>query len=127
MTDSNEIPADPRLEKRTRRHFSGPEKKRLLAEMDALPRGEKGKWLRRQGLYSGQLATWRKELAVHGEAGLATKAPGRKATDPRDREIERLQKANAKLERRTYVAEQLIELQKKVFHLADTVKPEKDS
>jgi len=64
---------------------------------------------------------------VHGEAGLATKAPGRKATDPRDREIERLQKANAKLERRTYVAEQLIELQKKVFHLADTVKPEKDS
>lgn len=67
MTDSNEIPTDPRLEKRTRRHFFSPEKRRLLAEMDALPRGEKGKRLRHQGLCSGQLTTWRKELAEHGE------------------------------------------------------------
>lgn len=57
MTDSNEIPTDPRLAKRTRRRFSGAEKKRLLAEMDELSHGEKGLWLRRNGLYAGQVAT----------------------------------------------------------------------
>lgn len=51
VSDSNEVVTDPRLEKRTRRRFSVAEKKRLLAEAGALPHGEKGAWLRRQGLY----------------------------------------------------------------------------
>lgn len=127
MKDPNEVEPDERLEKRTRRRFSGAEKKRLLAEADQVPRGEKGAWLRRNGLYAGQLSTWRRELAEHGEAGLAGKAPGRKPTDPRDREIERLKRDNAKLERRAEVAEQLIEVQKKVFRLADHAKSENDS
>ena len=63
MSDSNEVVTAPRLEKRTRRRFSVSEKKRLLAEAEALPHGEKGAWLRRQGLYAGQLSSWRKELA----------------------------------------------------------------
>ncbi len=113
MSDSNEVVTDPRLEKRTRRRFSVNEKKRFLAEADALPHGEKGSWLRRKDLYAGQLSTWRKELAEHGEAGLAARKPGRKAADPPDKEIERLTKANARLEHRAYVAEQLVDLQKK--------------
>ena len=76
--------------------------------------------MRRNGLYAGQLSTWRKELADHGEAGLAGVSPGRKPADPRDREIERLKKTNARLERRAYVAEQLIDLQKKVLRLMDS-------
>ena len=36
MSDSNEVVTDPRLEKRTRRRLSVTEKKRLLAEADAL-------------------------------------------------------------------------------------------
>lgn len=127
MKDPNEVEPDERLEKRTRRRFSGAEKKRLLAEADQVPRGEKGAWLRRNGLYAGQLSSWRRELAEHGEAGLAGKAPGRKPADPRDREIERLKRDNAKLERRAEVAEQLIEVQKKVFRLADHAKSENDS
>jgi len=127
MSDSNEIEPDERLEKRTRRRFSAAEKKRLLEEADSLPHGEKGPWLRRNGLYAGQLSTWRRELAERGEAGLAGKAPGRKPADPRDREIERLKRANAKLERRAEVAEQLIELQKKVFRVADNAKTEDES
>jgi len=119
MSDSNEVITDPRLEKRTRRHFSVSDKKRLLAEADALAHGEKGAWLRRQGLYAGQLSNWRKDLAEHGEAGLAARQPGRKAADPRDKELERLRKANARLEQRAYVAEQLVDLQKKVLHLFD--------
>jgi len=105
MSDFNEIQPDERLERRTRRRFSATEKKRLLEEADALAHGEKGPWLRRNGLYAGQLSTWRRELTEHGEAGLAGKAPGRKPADPRDREIERLQRANAKLERRAEVVE----------------------
>ena len=77
MSDSNEVVTDPRLEKRTRRRFSVAEKKRLLAEADALGHGDKGAWLRRKGLYAGQLSNWRKELAEHGEAGLAARKPGR--------------------------------------------------
>lgn len=40
MTDSNEIPTDPKLEKRTCRQFSVAEKKRLLAEVENVPYGE---------------------------------------------------------------------------------------
>ena len=127
MSDSNEVVTDPRLEKRTRRRFSVAERKRLLAEADALPYGEKGAWLRRQGLYAGQLSTWRKELAEYGEAGLAARKPGRKPADPRDKEIERLKKANARLEKRAYVAEQLVDLQKKVLHLFETESSEPKS
>jgi transposase len=98
MPDPNEVLTDSRLEKRSRRRFSAAEKKRLLAEADGLEHGEKGAWLRRKGLYAGQLSNWRKELAEHGEAGLAARKPGRKAVDSRDKEIERLKKANARLE-----------------------------
>lgn len=83
--------------------------------------------MRRNVLFSGQLTTWRKELAEYGEAGLASRTPGRKPADPRDREIERLKKEKAALEHRAYVAEQLIDLQKKVFRLADATKSGKDS
>ncbi len=120
MSDSNEVVTDLRLEKRTRRRISVGEKKRLLAEDEVLPHGEKGAWLRRQGLFAGQLSTWRKELAEHGEAGLAARQLGRKPADPRDKEIERLKKVNARLEKRAYVAEQLVDLQKKVLHLFDS-------
>lgn len=122
MSDSNEVVTDPRLEKRTRRRFSVTEKKRLLAEADDLPHGQKGAWLRRNGLFAGQLSNWRKELAEHGEAGLAARQPGRKPADPRDKEIERLRKANARLERRAYIAENLVDLQKKVLNLFDNEK-----
>lgn len=77
MSDSKGVIIDPRLEKHTRRQFSVAERKCLLAEADALPYGEKGAWLRRQGLYSSQLSAWRKALAKCGEAGVAARRPGR--------------------------------------------------
>jgi hypothetical protein len=39
--------------------------------------------------------------------------------DPRDREIERLQKENARLDKRAKIAEALVDLQKKVLALAE--------
>jgi len=74
-----EIAPDPQLEKRTRRRFSAPEKLRLLAEADALPHGEQGAWLRRNGLYAAQLSGWRKQpyrARFGGFAVASTRAQG---------------------------------------------------
>jgi len=70
MAVDTEVVTDPKLERRTRRQFSAAEKRRLLSEYDNLPRGEKGAWLRREGLYGAQLANWRKTLKEQGEQGL---------------------------------------------------------
>lgn len=120
-----EIAPDPELEKRTRRRFSAPEKLRLLAEADALPHGDQGAWLRRNGLYAAQLSGWRKQHTEHGLEGLRSQAPGRKAADPRDRRIDQLQREVSRLHRRAEVAEQLIKLQKKVFQLVEKAQQEK--
>ena len=78
LTTSAEIVPDPRLEKRTRRRFSAAEKLRLLTEAGALPHGEQGSWLRRNGLYAAQLSGWRKLHTERGLDSLQTQAPGRK-------------------------------------------------
>lgn len=124
MNTTNEIKTEPTLERRTRRQFSGAEKKRLLAEMDALPRGEKGAWLRRNGLYSAQLSDWRKALNETGTKGLEPQAGGRKPKDPRDREIERLKRDKARLAHRLETAEDLIDLQKKLSGLLEKARNE---
>lgn len=121
MSESNEVVTEPKLERRTRRRFSAAEKQRLLAEADALPHGEQAAWLRRNGLYAAQLSQWRKALAEQGAQGLEPKSGGRKPADPRDREIERLRRENARLEHRAQVAEDLVELQKKLSALFEQV------
>lgn len=124
MSESNEVEPEPNLERRTRRQFSGAEKKRLIEEMDALPRGDKGAWLRRNGLYAGQLANWRKALSETGTQGLEPKTGGRKPADPRDRELERLRRDKARLEHQLQTAEDLIDLQKKLSGLLDRARNE---
>jgi transposase-like protein len=121
VSESNEVVTEPKLERRTRRRFSAAEKQRLLAEADALPHGEQAAWLRRNGLYAAQLSQWRKALAEQGTQGLEPKSGGRKPADPRDREIERLRRENARLEHRAQVAEDLVELQKKLSALFEQV------
>lgn len=122
MTDQGEqVQPEPTLERRTRRRFSSAEKQRLLEEHDALPKGEKTAWLRQQGLYASQLTHWRKTLHEQGTQGLEPGAGGRKAKDHRDRRIEQLEKEKARLEQRAKVAEDLVELQKKLATLSEDV------
>jgi len=52
--------------------------------------GDKGAWLRQQGLYAAQLGNWRKTLDEQGTQGLEPKAGGRKPKDPREKRIEAL-------------------------------------
>jgi transposase-like protein len=124
VSESNEVLTEPKLERRTRRRFSAAEKQRLLAQADALPHGEQGAWLRRNGLYAAQLSQWRKALVEQGAQGLEPKPGGRKPADPRDREIARLRRENARLEQRARVAEDLVALQKKLSALFEQVHSE---
>ena len=122
-----EVEADPQLERRTRRRFSAAEKQRLLVESEQLAHGQQGAWLRKNGLYAAQLSMWRKQLSVGGSSSLEPKAPGRKPKDPAVRELELLRRENAKLQRRAEIAEQLVELQKKLCRLVEDAQRESDS
>ncbi len=111
---ATEVVANPEHDRRLRRRFSAEDKRRILAQADACDeRGQLTALLRRERLYSSQLATWRAQLAREGQLGLEAKRPGRKPLkDAKDRRIEQLEHDKSKLERKLLIAETLIELQK---------------
>jgi transposase-like protein len=105
----------PPAEKRTRRSFTAAEKLRILQEADACERGELGEVLRRNGIYSSHLVSWRKQLQLRGREGLGAQKPGRKARrDDKDTRIAELEKKLARTEKKLSVAKSVIEFQKKV-------------
>lgn len=123
-----EIEPDPVLERRTRRVFTTEQKLRIIAEADQCKHGELGPLLRREKLYHAQLQTWRRELASGGEQALSKSAPGPKARlTPEQKELEKLRGENVRLTRKLAIAEDCIELQKKLSHLIEQSKRESDS
>ena len=117
--------------KRRRRVFSAADKLRILKEADEClasgKRGALGALLRREGIYSSLLSTWRAQLGTRGTAGLAANKAGRKPklTEAERRVIE-LTKRNAVLERKLHVANVLIGLQKKAHELLGIDLPQRD-
>jgi transposase len=117
--------------KRTRRVFSAADKLRIVKEADAClasgKRGDLEALLRREGIYSSLLSSWRTQLGAHGAVGLATKKPGRKPrlTEAERRNVE-LTKRNAELERKLHIANVLIALQKKAHEVLGIALPESD-
>ena len=110
----------PALEKRTRRTFTAEYKRRILAEADACEHGELGALLRREKLYSSQLAQWRREVAESGMDGLTKSAPGPVAlTTPEQRRIAVLEKDITRLNRQLQIAQDCVDLQKKALQLFD--------
>jgi len=97
-----------------RRRFSDAFKRRVLEEVDRARPGEIGLILRREGLYSSQLAEWRR-----WRSGMA-KQPGSKQTVPRA-EFERVVKENAQLKLKLRKAEAMLELQKKAAALLSSL------
>lgn len=119
--DTKIVP-DPRLEKRTRRVFSAEYKLKILQQADACKHGELGALLRRESLYSNQLAQWRREFAEQGVAGLAKSTPGPSAKKtPEQKRIEQLEKENQRLRRQITVKDSCLLLQKKALALLDSL------
>ena len=103
-----EVPA-----KVTRRRFTAAEKARILDAYDAASAIEKAAICRRERIYSSLLSNWRKQRA--SGKPLASKR-GRKP-DPDAVEMTRLQKRNAALEEKLAKANQVIDIQGKVYAL----------
>jgi transposase-like protein len=105
--------------RRQRRRFTAQYKLEVLRKADACTQlGQMGALLRKEGLYSSHLVTWRRQRA----AGLTPKKRGRQVTaDPRvkqlERENSRLETDKRRLERRLQRAETVITFQKKVSEL----------
>jgi transposase-like protein len=106
-----------------RRRFSAETKRRILTEVDQCQHGEIGAVLRREGLYYGQIALWRKERE---NGTLGNKARGPKA-NPDRAEMKRLEAENARLKRQLENAEAIIDAQKKLAALVDRLKQEREA
>jgi transposase-like protein len=102
--------------KAERRRYSAEYKLRILEEAAACVNGEIGGLLRREGLYSSHLTTWRRQQEAGQLAGLAPKKRGPKA-DPQAEELKRLRRENERLQVRLQQAEAIIEAQKKLAQL----------
>jgi transposase len=117
-------------EKARRRTFPVEHKRKIVKEADACKApGEIGALLRREGLYSSQLATWR-AARERGElaAGAAKKrGPEPRPTDPRDKEIAQLRRDLDRQTKRAERAEAIAEIQKKVAALLGRPFPSEES
>jgi len=114
------VKPDPSLEKRTRRQFTADYKLRIITEADACQHGELGALLRRENLYSNQLAEWRREYAEHGFEGLQKSRPGPASSNtPEQRQIEQLSKENEPLTGQLEMANDCLALQKKALSMLD--------
>lgn len=111
------VPDPEVVVKAQRRQFSAEYKRRILQEADACTqRGEIGALLRREGLYSSHLNTWRHQRARGERQGLTPARRGRKA-DPQAAENARLLRETERLKAQLARAELIIEVQKKVSQL----------
>ena len=102
-----------------RRRFSASYKARIVREADACAEiGEVGSLLRREGLYSSSLSSWRKEYRKAGEAALRDDKRGRKVTkNPLQPEVEKLRRDLERTEKKLAQAEMIIEFQKNLCEI----------
>ena len=123
--------ADPAVpEKPVRRRFTVEYKLRILGEADRCTQsGQLGALLRREGLYSSHLSTWRQQRDEGMLAGLTPKRRGRKANPdaPLIAENERLKRETRRLEAKLRQAEVIIEIQKKLSEILGIPLPPIDS
>src|SRR5664279_5547791 len=111
QTKSPVIPDPEVTDKADRRRFTAKYKLSVLKQVDACTEpGSKGAILRREGLYSSNLNTWRRQRDEGSLAALTPKQRGRKAVpaDPVSLENEQLRKENVRLAKRLKQAELII-------------------
>jgi transposase len=111
-----------------RRRFTAAYKRRILQEADQCRPGEIAALLRREGLYSSNLTSWRKQRLSGEIAGLEPRKRGKKPVprNPLAAENERLRRENACLQKRVRQAETIIDVQKKLCDVLGLRVPEID-
>jgi transposase-like protein len=114
---SGEVPDPEVVAKPERRHFAAEYKRRILQEAEACTQpGELGALLRREGLYSSHLTTWRRQRERGEWQGLTPAKRGRPSS-PEAAELAKLRRENERLRAQLERAELIIEVQKKVSQL----------
>ena len=124
------IPDPAVSEKPVRRRFTAEHKLRILREADCCTEsGQLGALLRREGLYSSHLSTWRQQRDEGTLAGLTPKRRGRKANPdaPLIAENQRLQRETQRLAEKLRQAETIIEVQKKLSEILGIPLPPSDN
>lgn len=120
VSSQNGIP-DPEVSaKATCRRFTAAYKLKILGEVDRCTKpGEVGALLRREGLYSSLLSSWRRQRDAGQIDGLAGKKPGRggAAREKLTAEVKHLRRENRRLEGKLRKAEVVIDIQKKASEL----------
>ena len=123
-TTSPDAPAGASGEVRAkRRTFSAAEKLRILREAERCPKGELGALLRREGIYSSHLTTWRRERDRSQLASLTPRKRGPKVDEQAQR-LAQLERENARLQAKLGKAELIIDAQKKLLQLLGLPEPE---
>ena len=115
------LPPDPEVpEKKPRRKFTAKYKLRILAEADACTQqGQLGALLRREGLYSSYLTTWRRQREKGLLQAMTPQKRGRKQKEknPLAKKVAQLERENLRLQQKLKKAELLIEAQKKMSEI----------
>ena len=108
--------------KASRRRFTVEYKRKMVREADGCKTaGAVGALLRREGLYSSHLTTWRAARERGDLAGPPRKrGPVPRPPDPRDKKIAELERETVRWRQRAERAEALVELQKKLSALLGT-------
>ena len=107
-------PPDPEVPaKVTRRRFTADEKARILDAYEGASEIERAALCRRERIYSSLLSNWRKQR----QSGRALAARRGRKPDLDATELTRLQKRNATLEQQLVKAQQVIDIQGKVYAL----------
>jgi hypothetical protein len=124
IAKATEVVANPEHDRRLRRRFSAEQKRRILEEADTCSeRGQLAALLRRERLYSSQLAHGARTGATRPQRVASPQARSQAAQGGQDRRIEELERDKSKLERQLLIAEKLIELQKKAQELLAAAQP----
>ena len=119
LAETQSIEVIPR---KKRRRWSLADKRRIVALAEACPRGELGGMLRREGIYSTQLAAWRRELDVSPLSQQSGRVSAKKAREQRraggnesqQAELVRLREETARQATRLHQLELVLSIQKKV-------------
>jgi transposase-like protein len=127
MSHHHSMPNPEVAEKAKRRTFTVDYKQRILEEADRCTEpGQIGELLRREGLYSSHLTTWRRQRQAGGRAGLSARKRGPKK-DEQAAELTRLQRENERLRKQLDQAELIIAAQKKLALALEALTENSDS